>query len=74
MNEIDVLNAFRHHRGRHLKEADFEPGENTCSTPFGITEVGTLRVGPVDGLLRVLNAFRHHRGRHVRIAISPARR
>ena len=36
-----VLNAFRHHRGRHLTSAD-DPSElDLCSTPFGITEVGT---------------------------------
>ena len=64
----DVLNAFRHHRGRHLRHrchgsaprigaqrlsasqrwacarashADSGP-HDVCSTPFGITEVGTL--------------------------------
>ena len=41
-----VLNAFRHHRGRHNAipppAIGFRVG---CSTPFGITEVGTGRIG-----------------------------
>ncbi len=46
-----------------------------CSTPFGITEVGTGRVAHgcgCDG--DVLNAFRHHRGGHSRPGASPGRR
>ena len=41
-----------------------------CSTPFGITEVGTplARKRPVHQRRGVLNAFRHHRGRHARRA------
>ena len=35
-----------------------------CSTPFGITEVGTQRRRPGRPSGQVLNAFRHHRGRH----------
>ena len=39
------------------------PGARMCSTPFGITEVGTWRAGViVDPGRLVLNAFRHHRG------------
>ena len=38
-----VLNAFRHHRGRHLPEGDSNLSGAMCSTPFGITEVGTSR-------------------------------
>ena len=37
-----VLNAFRHHRGRHASRAGSLPRRSKCSTPFGITEVGTL--------------------------------
>src|SRR5208337_4945918 len=39
--------------------------EPTCSTPFGITEVG-IPVTGIDppGAPSVLNAFRHHRGGH----------
>ena len=36
-----VLNAFRHHRGRHLQGVATATGKPMCSTPFGITEVGT---------------------------------
>ena len=60
-----VLNAFRHHRGRHQQAKFAEMEERMCSTPFGITEVGTRRrLFGRDGLRDVLNAFRHHRGRH----------
>ena len=87
---VSVLNAFRHHRGRHdVHDAWHRRGSSraqrlsasqrsarrggellrvagrVCSTPFGITEVGTLALAvrrrPLN---RVLNAFRHHRGRH----------
>ena len=61
-----VLNALRHHRGRHARPATaVEPASRECSTPFGITEVGTARSRQLDGTDDVvLNAFRHHRGRH----------
>ena len=36
-----VLNAFRHHRGRHLAGSSCSATFISCSTPFGITEVGT---------------------------------
>ena len=36
----------------------------TCSTPFGITEVGTHSFPSSPASRGVLNAFRHHRGRH----------
>src|SRR5205807_157417 len=36
-----VLNAFRHHGGRHSAPQPRTPERGTCSTPFGITEVGT---------------------------------
>ena len=39
---IVVLNALRHHRGWHVREADGPAGRSVaCSTPCGITEVGT---------------------------------
>ena len=41
-----VLNAFRHHRGRHTVTNAGFPTAMTCSTPFGITEVGTLLPPP----------------------------
>ncbi len=60
-----VLNAFRHHRGRHVISTDVVIPCFSCSTPFGITEVGTRVALPWPlTTLRVLNAFRHHRGRH----------
>ena len=60
-----VLNAFRHHRGRHVVSTDVMSRAHKCSTPFGITEVGTReRRFPRPARHRVLNAFRHHRGRH----------
>src|SRR6185312_3341260 len=34
-----VLNAFRHHRGRHNRLPKKSRGVCACSTPFGITEV-----------------------------------
>ncbi len=37
-----VLNAFRHHRGRHGCRSCRDRSISTCSTPFGITEVGTI--------------------------------
>ena len=59
-----VLNAFRHHRGRHATTRRGLAFSPLCSTPFGITEVGTVSfLGPLAYLI-VLNAFRHHRGRH----------
>ena len=36
-----VLNAFRHHRGGHSDTATAACRPVECSTPFGITEVGT---------------------------------
>ena len=62
---VPVLNAFRHHRGRHssLRRRDWSLRE--CSTPFGITEVGTQNARQFQARLQVLNAFRHHRGRHM---------
>ncbi len=69
-----VLNAFRHHRGRHLtRTSATSQNYAKCSTPFGITEVGTdsAQVNfPRNST--VLNAFRHHRGRHR--FCSPVRR
>ena len=35
-----------------------------CSTPFGITEVGTDEPPVLKNVEFMLNAFRHHRGRH----------
>ena len=39
--ERGVLNAFRHHRGRHEQALAEIAAIHECSTPFGITEVGT---------------------------------
>ena len=36
-----VLNAFRHHCGRHFRVAACRSHLGSCSTPFGITVVGT---------------------------------
>ncbi len=36
-----VLNAFRHHRGGHSSKLGLRFDFSVCSTPFGITEVGT---------------------------------
>ena len=60
----DVLNAFRHHRGRHAHAGRGNWIVDVCSTPFGITEVGTVRCLADAFEVCVLNAFRHHRGRH----------
>ncbi len=61
-----MLNAFRHHRGRHKRVPRHSSGARCwCSTPFGITEVGTrTALAAGSRAARVLNAFRHHRGRH----------
>ena len=58
-----VLNAFRHHRGGHAP-AVASASPMLCSTPFGITEVGTTRPRCRPRHRCVLNAFRHHRGGH----------
>ena len=65
--ECIVLNAFRHHRGRHGRLRGGVRPTRKCSTPFGITEVGT-RIHLHRNVIstHVLNAFRHHRGRHSR--------
>ena len=41
-----VLNAFRHHRGRHKPKRLARLSGRRCSTPFGITEVGTRASRP----------------------------
>src|SRR5262245_61233525 len=66
---IRVLNAFRHHCCRHRTLPNRAVTCSWCSTPFGITAVGTIRVreGVVDEY-RVLNAFRHHCCRHLQYA------
>ena len=43
-----------------------------CSTPFGITEVGTVDSRDRSPSAWVLNAFRHHRGGHM--SVSQGRR
>ncbi len=45
--ERRVLNAFRHHRGGHPRPGWGRTGDEVCSTPFGITEVGTRRIPAV---------------------------
>ncbi len=42
-----VLNAFRHHRGGHNEGTGATTSVAMCSTPFGITEVGTPRSQPI---------------------------
>ena len=60
-----VLNAFRHHCGRHSVRVVLATKRILCSTPFGITVVGTtFRCAASSASCRVLNAFRHHCGRH----------
>ncbi len=59
-----VLNALRHHRGRHHQQREVVDVQVVCSTPCGITEVGTPRPRDRMSFRRVLNALRHHRGRH----------
>ena len=49
--KIEVLNALRHHRGRHAAaRSEFEAGL-ACSTPCGITEVGTGSSGRTTAAL-----------------------
>ena len=60
-----VLNAFRHQRGSHNIPRIRLPNFVVCSTPFGIKEGRTRRVGLCPRLRSgVLNAFRHQRGSH----------
>ena len=68
---IDVLNAFRHHRGGHRHDQPVDAAQQ-CSTPFGITEVGILRIEIACSAQLVLNAFRHHRGGHSRDGVPIA--
>ncbi len=66
-----VLNAFRHHRGGHIRAlAGKLPCRGRCSTPFGITEVGTRSRGRWRRSQPVLNAFRHHRGGHCAFGVQ----
>src|SRR5271157_5922003 len=37
---LEVLHAFRHHRGGHTNSYVTAARSVRCSTPFGITEVG----------------------------------
>ncbi len=60
----EVLNALRHHRGRHKSETESRFRDGRCSTPCGITEVGTSKRCRFAAWRDVLNALRHHRGRH----------
>src|SRR5262249_23715953 len=61
----EVLNAWRRHCGRHIISAYQGSSKPTCSTPGGVTVVGTLAaVSLVVGPRRVLNAWRRHCGRH----------
>ena len=41
----EVLNAFRHHRGSHVRREARAISDIVCSTPFGITEVLTSAFG-----------------------------
>ena len=62
-----VLNAFRHHRGGHMKGRETIADYEWCSTPFGITEGGMPKArSAIRSSGQVLNAFRHHRGGHAR--------
>ena len=63
---VGVLNAWRRHCGRHVAALKFlHQIRSLCSTPGGVTAVGTAghgRRGGGDEL--VLNAWRRHCGRH----------
>ena len=63
--QVGVLNALRHHRGRHTTLVPMTKKRTLCSTPCGIKEVGTSGGQNARELPAVLNALRHHRGRHV---------
>ena len=62
-----VLNALRHHRGRHSgHRRPARPAHAMCSTPYGITEVGTiaaprLRTAAVPGAQRLTASQRSAR-------------
>ena len=44
-----------------------------CSTPCGITEVGTRPLAAIRPCVKVLNALRHHRGWHEPVNVSALR-
>ncbi len=62
-----VLNAFRHHGCRELQpQHRLACLHDQCSTPFGITAVGSGDSLPLVVMCeKVLNAFRHHGCREV---------
>ena len=69
-----VLNAFRHHGCREEPRPDVTGRDVLmCSTPFGITAVGSATGGLVLRLKLVLNAFRHHGCRESPPAAAPRR-
>ena len=61
---LRVLNASRRHCGRHVFRPALIDGFSVCSTPRGVTVVGTPPPGAAPGGQQVLNASRRHCGRH----------
>ena len=60
-----VLNAFRHHRGRHPR-SESRIDSPSCAQRLSASQRASRRYSGPDPQpeRRVLNAFRHHRGRH----------
>ena len=67
---IRVLNAFRYHGCRETTMTTTTTRNFRCSTPFGITAVGSRHGHDDPRAPRVLNAFRHHGCREV---LAPAK-
>ncbi|AKQ70344.1 hypothetical protein A176_007256 [Myxococcus hansupus] len=55
-----MLNAFRHHGERDLKQGLVKELIDACSTPSGITASATRHRMKRKDKRPVLNAFRHH--------------
>ena len=64
---LDVLNAFRHQRGKQFLDADaIRVACGECSTPFGIRGENRDKERGQSAVRReVLNAFRHQRGKQL---------
>ena len=60
-----VLNAFRHHRGRHLLHGSAGSASRWVLNAFRHHRGRHPVVSPPRWAPYVLNAFRHHRGRHL---------
>ena len=70
-----MLNAFRHHRGRHPHGLELMHVIH-CAQRLSASQRSARSAARLDRAMGsdVLNAFRHHRGRHIGGRISVASR